>query len=264
MYQHAREMPKGMKTQKIRFPGSQGYELSARLDLPGDTEPQAYALFAHCFTCTKNFKAVYHISRGMVEEKIALLRFDFTGLGESEGDFADTTFSSNIQDLLAAADFMEKEYKAPKILMGHSLGGAAVLQAARSISSCVAVATIAAQADLSPLTQLLNQSDLDEKGEAEITIAGRSFRLKKQFLDDLEEVNMQKSIRSLDRALLIFHSPADELVDIENASRIFKAARHPKSFVSLDRADHLLSDERDSKYVGALTAVWAGHYLARS
>jgi len=252
-----------MQFQKISFKNANGENLSARLDSPLSGEPVAFALFAHCFTCSKNLKAVGNISEALNREGIAVLRFDFTGLGESEGDFADTNFSSNVADLIAAAAFLEKTFQSPKILIGHSLGGAAVLQAAGNISSAIAVATIGAPADPTHVKHLLGstQETIEQEGEAEVSIAGRPFKIKKQFLDDLEQSKMQESIRNLKRALLIFHSPVDNIVGVENAGKIFEAARHPKSFISLDHADHLLTDEQDSLYVGHIISAWAGKYL---
>ena len=204
-----------------------------------------------------------NISEALNREGIAVLRFDFTGLGESEGDFSDTNFSSNVADLIAAAEFLEKEYQSPKILIGHSLGGAAVLQAAGNISSAIAVATIGAPADPTHVKHLFSstQETIEKEGEAEVSIAGRVFKIKKQFFEDLEQSKMQESIRNLKRALLIFHSPVDNIVGVENAGKIFEAARHPKSFISLDHADHLLTNEQDSQYVGHIISAWAGKYL---
>jgi putative redox protein len=206
---------------------------------------------------------VAQISRTLAEAGIAVLRFDFTGLGESEGDFADTNFSSNVADLIAAAEFLKEEFEAPKVLIGHSLGGAAVLQAAARSPSSVAVATIAAPSETAHLARLLSstRATLEARGEAEITIGGRTFTIKKQFLDDLERTQMEATIRDLNRALLIFHSPQDQTVGIDNAAQIFQAAQHPKNFISLDGADHLLSNPRDSLYVGSLIAAWAGRYI---
>ncbi|MCH8981169.1 OsmC family protein, partial [candidate division KSB1 bacterium] len=186
------------------------------------------------------------------------------GLGESEGDFAETKFASKVAELIAAAKFLEKEYQSPKILIGHSLGGAAVLQAAGNIPSALAVATIGAPADPTHVKHLFasTQETIEKEGEAEVSIAGRTFKIKKQFLDDLEQIKMQESIRNLKRALLIFHSPVDNIVGVENAGKIFEAARHPKSFVSLDHADHLLTDEQDSQYVGHIISAWAGKYIS--
>lgn len=252
-----------MHSESIRFPGAGGAELAARLDLPVDGKPIAYALFAHCFTCTKNLRAVGDISSALTRARIGVLRFDFTGLGESEGDFADTNFSSNVADLVAAARFLEAEYQAPAILLGHSLGGAAVLQAAGQIPSTEAVVTINAPADPGHVAHLLESAreEIEESGQAKVTIAGRTFTVKQQFLDDLEEAKMETTIRNLRKPLLICHAPLDNTVSVDNAAAIFQAARHPKSFLSLDKADHLLSDEEDSLYVGSVAAAWAGKYL---
>ena len=252
-----------MTLKKCYFKGSGGDQLSALLDLPADGRPEAFALFAHCFTCTKNLKSINHISRALTRERVAVLRFDFTGLGESEGDFADTNFSTNIADLVAAADFLETDYEAPKILIGHSLGGAAVLQAAGQIPSSKAVAVIGAPADPAHVMRHFkeHQQTIAEEGEAEIAIEGRSFRIKKQFLDDLGAVQMEKAVQNLKKALLVFHSPVDNTVSIENAAKIFQYARHPKSFISLDQADHLLMNAADARYVGAMIASWVRKYL---
>ncbi|MFZ2360627.1 MAG: alpha/beta fold hydrolase [Anaerolineae bacterium] len=240
-----------------------GERLGARLDLPLEGRPLAYAIFAHCFTCTKNIKAASHISRTLNRQRIAVLRFDFTGLGDSEGDFAETNFTSNVADLVAVARFLAEEFEPPTLLIGHSLGGAAALQAAQHIPSVVGVATIAAPADTSHLARLLasTKATAELEGEARVTIGGATFRLKRQFFDDLERANMQRTVESLGRALLVLHSPADRTVDIDNAMQIFAAARHPKSFVSLDTADHLLSDQRDSWYAGEVIAAWASRWL---
>ena len=253
-----------MTLKKRYFKGSGGNQLSALLDLPADGRPEAFALFAHCFTCTKNLKSINHISRALTRERVAVLRFDFTGLGESEGDFADTNFSTNIADLVAAADFLESEYEAPKILVGHSLGGAAVLQAAGKIRSSKAVAVIGAPADPAHVMRHFkeHQETIALDGEAEVAIEGRSFRIKKQFLDDLGAVQMEKAVRNLKKALLIFHSPVDNTVGIDNAAKIFQYARHPKSFISLDQADHLLMNANDARYVGAMIASWVRKYLS--
>ncbi len=252
-----------MRSEKLTFENKQGEKLSARLDFPVDKHPLAYALFAHCFTCSKNLHAVRNISRALTERGLAVLRFDFTGLGESEGDFSDTNFSSNVADLIAAADFLGKNYEAPGILIGHSLGGAAVLQAAGNIPACKAVATIGAPCDPAHVAHLLQDArdEIEARGEVQINLAGRTFTIKKQFLDDLEMTVMKETIANLKRALLIFHSPVDNTVGIENAQQIYKAALHPKSFVSLDTADHLLTDEADSRYVGEVLAVWAKKYI---
>ncbi len=252
-----------MRFEQLFFQGAFGDRLAARLDLPEEDTQTAFALFAHCFTCTKNLKAVGNISKALTGCGIGVLRFDFTGLGESEGDFADTNFSSNVLDLLAAAAFLDSEYHAPAILIGHSLGGAAVLHAASQIPSAAAVATIAAPSDPGHLIQHLGKTKeiIETDGEADVSIAGRTFKIKKQFLEDLKQTNMMAAIRELNRALLIFHAPLDDIVGIDNAARIFQAAKHPKSFISLDRADHLLSRQQDSLYVGTMIAIWAQRYL---
>ena len=252
-----------MALKKLVFESVEKNKLSALLELPDDESPAAYALFAHCFTCTKNLKAVHHISRALARERIAVLRFDFTGLGESEGDFADTNFSSNVEDLVAAANFLRSEFESPKILIGHSLGGAAVLQAAAQIPSSRAAVTIAAPADPVHVTRLLKDQMevIEREGETEVSLEGRSFKIKRQFIKDLEQTHMEGVIRNLKKALLIFHSPIDSTVSIDNAAKIFQTARHPKSFISLDQADHLLMNEADSIYVGNLIAAWVRKYI---
>lgn len=252
-----------MSIEKIYFQNQDGAMLAAQLDLPNNGKPVAYALFAHCFTCSKNLKAISYISRSLVAEGIAILRFDFTGLGESEGDFSDTNFSSNKDDLISAAEFLGKEYEPPKILIGHSLGGAAVLLAAERIPSTKAVAVINAPSEPTHLIIHLEskREEIEEKGEAEISIAGRTFKIKKQLLEDLEQNHMEGKIRNLRKPLLILHSPTDNVVGIDNATRIFINAKHPKSFVALDKADHLLSDQSDSLYAGSLIATWVKKYV---
>ncbi|MCJ7752927.1 MAG: bifunctional alpha/beta hydrolase/OsmC family protein [Thermoanaerobaculales bacterium] len=252
-----------MRTKKITFENSSGHKLAALLDLPVDDDPIAYALFAHCFTCSKDYKGVARVSRALAAEGVAVLRFDFTGLGESEGDFSDTTFSSNVADLVAAADFLDRELEAPKILIGHSLGGAAVLQAAARIPSATAVATIAAPSSTDHLAGMIRSSnaEIDRIGEAEVEIAGRPFRIRKEFLDDLSAMNMRDAIANLGRALMVFHSPLDTTVGIDHAMEIFQAAQQPKSFISLDRADHLLSGADDARYVGSMIAAWARRFF---
>ena len=247
----------------VSFPNANGETLAGRLEMPANGAPRAYALYAHCFTCGKDVRAAVNISRALAREGIATLRFDFTGLGESQGAFADTTLSTNVSDLRQAADFMAKSYAAPKILVGHSLGGAAVLEAARDIASCVAVATIAAPANPEHVAGLLGpaRETIELEGEADVILVGRKFHFKKAFLDDLANHPWRENIHTLRKALLVFHSPADATVDISNAADIFTAALHPKSFVSLNEADHLLTREEDSEYVGAILGAWASKYL---
>ena len=237
--------------------------LDARLELPASGRPRAWALFAHCFTCGKNIRAAVSITRALSRLGIAVVRFDFTGLGESTGEFAETTFSSNVEDVVAAARFMEREHGAPSLLVGHSLGGAAVLHAAAALPSVRAVATIGAPSDPSHVLRHLSGSieEIEEKGEAEVSIAGRPFRIGRDFVHDLEEQRMEPVVRKLDRALLLFHAPLDEVVGIDNAARLYKMAKHPKSFVSLDGADHLLSRAEDAEYVATVLSAWASRYL---
>ena len=254
------------RSTRVRFPGASGNELAARLEVPAG-KPRAFVLFAHCFTCSKDLKSVGWISRALVDRGLGLLRFDFTGLGESAGDFADTNFSSNIEDLVAAADWLREHHEAPAVLVGHSLGGAAVLAGAHRIPESRAVATIGAPSEPVHLTEtLLAAAPGLEEGAGdeavEVRLAGRPFRIKRQLVEDLEESRLSAAIGSLGRALLIFHSPVDEVVGIDHARKIYKAARHPKSFVSLDGADHLLlGREDDARFVGEVLASWAARYF---
>ncbi|MEX2471977.1 MAG: bifunctional alpha/beta hydrolase/OsmC family protein [Gemmatimonadota bacterium] len=252
-----------MRDRRITFPGAHGDQLSARLSTPPDGRVLACALFAHCFTCSKDLKPVRHLTRALTQAGIAVLRFDFTGLGESEGDFADTTFSSNIEDLLAAAAYMEREIEGPSILVGHSLGGAAVLAAAAEIDSCRAVATIGAPYDPAHVTHLFGDRvpEIEAEGNAEVEIAGRTFTVSRKFLRDVEGRRMEEIAAGLGRPLLLLHSPVDNVVGIDNAAKLYTAARHPKSFVSLDDADHLLLDERDARYAGDVLAAWVSRYV---
>lgn len=246
----------------VRFPGSLGATLAARLDLP-PVKPAAFALFAHCFTCSKDTLAASRIGTALTARGIAVLRFDFTGLGGSEGDFANTNFSSNLTDLVAAASWLREHHEAPKLLIGHSLGGAAVLAAAPEIPEATALATIGAPFEPAHVKHLLapTLSEIETAGEATVELAGRTFRIRKQFLDDIAGRNSREAIGNLRKALLIFHSPRDTTVSIDNAAQIFAAAKHPKSFVSLDDADHLLTRREDASYVAAVLAAWASRYI---
>ena len=248
--------------EKITFTGALGDALAARLDRPAGT-PRSYALFAHCFTCSKDIFAAVRIARALTERGIAVLRFDFTGLGASGGEFANTDFSSNVGDLVAAADHMRSELRAPAILIGHSLGGAAVLAAAAQVPEARAVCTVGAPAEPAHVARLIagRTGEIEAGGEALVTIAGRAFRIRKEFLDDIEAHKLDGAIGALGKALLVFHAPGDDVVGIDNAARIFQAAKHPKSFVSLDDADHLLSRRRDAEYVADVIAAWAGRYI---
>jgi uncharacterized OsmC-like protein/alpha/beta superfamily hydrolase len=251
-----------MPAERFDFPNAGGERLAALLDMPAG-EPRAFALFAHCFTCGKDIRAAKRIAEGLTARGIAVLRFDFTGLGASEGEFANTNFSSNVADLVAAANHLRQTHQAPAILIGHSLGGAAVLAAAAEVPEARAVVTIAAPADPSHVTGLLKErvDEIRARGEVEVTLAGRPFRIRREFLDDVAEQRLDERISNLRKALLVMHSPTDTIVGIDNASHIFLAAKHPKSFVSLADADHLLSKRRDAVYAADVIAAWAGRYL---
>lgn len=249
-------------SKKIIFPGAYNNQLAANLEMPAH-EPYAYALFAHCFTCSKDSLAAVRISRALTQFGIAVLRFDFTGLGNSTGDFANTNFSSNVNDLLKAVSFLRENYQAPQLLIGHSLGGAAILAAAAQVPEAKAIVTIGAPSDPKDIERLFSAhvSDIKATGEAEVEIAGRKFNIKKQLLEDLEKQKLLASISNLNKALLIFHSPQDTVVKLEDARAIFDAAKHSKSFISLDGADHLLTRKEDSAYVADVLAAWSKRYL---
>ncbi|AEG91681.1 alpha/beta hydrolase family protein [Ramlibacter tataouinensis] len=251
-----------MKSEHVSFPGARGATLAARLDAP-DGPVRAYALFAHCFTCSKDIFAASRIAESLVQHGLAVLRFDFTGLGHSEGEFANTDFSSNVQDLLAAADWLRRSADAPVLLIGHSLGGAAVLAAAGAVPEVRAVATIGAPSDVSHVVGLFREHvpEIEARGEALVQLAGRTFRIRREFLVDAAEQNLREKIGALGRPLLILHSPVDDTVAIGNATGIFVNARHPKSFVSLADADHLLRRRSDAAYAADIIAVWSERYL---
>jgi putative redox protein len=247
----------------VHFSNADGIQLAGVLHLPDAGPVRACAVFAHCFTCTKNIKAAARIAGALAGEGMAVLRFDFTGLGQSEGEFAETHFSSNVQDLVDAAAYLAEEYHSPEILVGHSLGGTAVLAAAHQIDSVRAVATIGSPADADHVLHLLEE-DLDtiaERGEARVSLAGRPFHIRSDFVEDVRSQAVRDGIGKLRRALLIMHSPVDEVVPVEEAARIYSSALHPKSFVTLDDADHLLSRDQDAVYAGRVLAAWAARYL---
>ena len=251
-----------MEAQRLQFPGSDGQQLSARLDLPVGPV-RTFALFAHCFTCGKDVLAATRIAQALTAHGIAVLRFDFTGLGGSGGDFANTNFSSNVADLLAAAAYLRQHHRAPALLIGHSLGGAAILSAALGIPEAKAVVTIAAPSDPSHVVGLFKDqaARIEADGEAEVSLAGRPFRIKRQFIEDVAEQRLLDGVARLRKALLVMHAPQDDTVGIDNATQIFIAAKHPKSFVSLDRADHLLTRKEDAVYVANTIAAWSQRYL---
>ncbi len=251
-----------MPIERFQFTGEGGHELAAALDTP-DGPIKAYALFAHCFTCGKDVLAAKRIAVALAAKGIATLRFDFTGLGSSEGDFANSTFSSNVADLVRAADHLRATRQAPTILIGHSLGGAAILAAAGRIPEAKAVVTIAAPSDPAHVTHLFRDKveDIRAQGEVEVSLAGRPFRIKREFLDDIAEQNLMAQVSKLHKALLIMQSPTDDTVGIDNATHIFAAAKHPKSFVSLAGSDHLLSGKQDAAYVADVIGAWAERYV---
>ncbi len=250
-----------MKKIRFTFNNASGETLAGLLELP--TEPKAFALFAHCFTCGKDIAAASRISRSLASSGIAVLRFDFTGLGNSDGDFANTNFSSNIDDLISAAEALEAQYEAPSLLVGHSLGGAAVLSAALKLDSVKAVATVAAPASANHVKHLFSSSEAEilEQGQAQVKLGLREFTLKRQFVEDLDTYFSTEQYRNLKAALLVMHSPTDTLVSINEAARIYEAARHPKSFISLDDADHLVSKPHDAEYIAATITAWVSRYL---
>lgn len=252
-----------MRSRKVNFNNSQGELLAARIELPLDQHPHNFVLFAHCFTCNKNLTAVRNISRALTREGFGVMRFDFTGLGESEGDFADTNFSGNVQDLVTAANYLKDEHLAPSILVGHSLGGAAVVFAAREIPSVKAIATIGSPSDPVHVTKNFEGKlkEIENSGKAEVSLAGRPFTIKKQFVEDLHQQSASEVLARLKLPLLVMHSPQDETVSIENARAIYDGAFHPKSFISLDGADHLLTNAKDSRYVGSVLASWVQRYV---
>lgn len=252
-----------MSTQTLTFSGGQGATLAARLELPEHGAPTSCALFAHCFTCSKESKAAVAISRSLAERGMAVLRFDFTGLGESEGDFADTTYTGSVSDIVAAARFMEAMFQAPSLLIGHSLGGAAVLHAARALPGVRAVVTIGAPSEPAHVTKLFAAAadSIEEHGSAPVRIGSRSFTISRSMIDDLSSASLSDAVAGLGRALLIMHAPGDTVVSVEHAARLYTAAKHPKSFVSLDDADHLLSRTTDARYAATVLSAWAARYI---
>ena len=251
-----------MPTHQLKINNRNNLRLSAKIEVP-DGEIIAYAIFAHCFTCNKNLNAVRNISRALQSNNIAVTSFDFTGLGSSDGDFVDSSFSSNVQDIVDISKYLTEHYEAPKILVGHSLGGAAALFASAEIREIQAVATIGAPSSPQHLQHLFSHKiqDIKEHGQAMVNIAGRSFPISAEFLEDLKNNDLSERMKKLNKSLLIMHSPEDYTVDIQHASNIYKYASHPKSFISLSGADHLLSDRKDSTYAGNIIAQWASRYI---
>ncbi|MFT5734749.1 MAG: putative redox protein [Planctomycetota bacterium] len=258
---------KAVRTERITFQNAEGQQLAARLELPpwnvGEGVPRAFCIFAHCFTCSKDIPAASRISRALSRAGFGVLRFDFTGLGSSDGDFANTNFSSNVDDLVRAAGYLEEHHRAPALLVGHSLGGAAVLAATRRLASVEAVVSIGAPSDPGHVKRnfAANLDEIERVGEASVQLAGRTFKIKQQFLEDLDAQNLGGALGDLQAALLVMHSPLDETVPIEEAQKIYQAARGYRSFVSLGDADHLLSKVEDAEYVAAVIGAWATRYV---
>jgi putative redox protein len=252
-----------MKSTKLEIVNKEGLKLQAYLELPANQKPNYYAIFAHCFTCTSTLSAVKNISRALTNYGFGVVRFDFTGLGRSEGEFADSHFSANVDDLLAVNDYLKEEFEAPSLLVGHSLGGAAVIVAASKLENIKAVATIGAPATVDHVTRLFSHKmdEVKEKGNIEVNIGGRPFKINQKFVDDFDKTDLPEITKNLRKPLLIMHAPFDNIVGIENAEKLYKNAHHPKSFISLDQADHLLTQNKDSAYAGSLIGSWVKRYF---
>ena len=252
-----------MQTVKLTIPNRKGINLNAYLELPANQKPNYFAIFAHCFTCSSSLSAVKNVSRSLSQDGFGVIRFDFTGLGRSEGEFADSYFSSNVEDLIDVHEYVKKEFQAPSLLVGHSLGGAAVLVAASQLDDIKAVATIGAPADVGHVKHLFShsESEIPEKGNVQVNIGGRPFNINKDFVKDFDKTDLPSIVKGLRKPLLIMHAPFDKIVGIENAEKLYINAHHPKSFVTLDGADHLLSDSNDSRYVGDVIGTWVKRYF---
>ncbi|WP_044206906.1 S9 family peptidase, partial [Flammeovirga sp. OC4] len=252
-----------MQSIDLKIKNSKGIELASKLELPEENATTTYAIFAHCFTCSKNLNAVVNIAKALNAMGVAVLRFDFTGLGQSKGEFSETDFSSNVQDLIDVAEYLSKEYKAPKLMIGHSLGGAAAIYAGKQITSIEAIATIGAPSAPHHVQHLFKHSidEIKEKGKALVELGGRPFTISKQFIDDISSTDMEQIMATLRKPILITHSPQDTTVEIKNAAEIYGFAHHSKSFISLDGADHLLTKNKYSLYVGRMIAQWVSIYI---
>lgn len=251
-----------MRSEKYGFASHSGEQLDGRLELPDGT-PEAFAVFAHCFTCSKDFVASRTIAKALATRGIATLRFDFTGLGNSEGDFGNTSFSSNVEDLVMATHALAKTHAPPQIMIGHSLGGAATLAAAPLVPSATAVITLAAPFDPSHVAHLFKDDleTIEATGKANVDLFGRKFTITKQFVQDINQQNQNQRIKAMGKPLLVMHSPTDAVVGIENARMIYEAAKHPKSFISLDGVDHLLTNPQDVEAIADMLTAWAGRYI---
>ncbi|SDB65619.1 putative redox protein [Flavobacteriaceae bacterium MAR_2010_188] len=252
-----------MKSEKLRIKNSKGYFLNAHLELPANQRPNHYAVFAHCFTCSSTLGAVKHISRSLTTHGFGVVRFDFTGLGNSEGEFIESHFSGNVSDLIAVNDFLTEHYEAPKLLVGHSLGGAAVLVAAAQLENIVAVATVGAPSEIDHVKHHFSHKieEILNQGETQVNIGGRPFIIDREFIDDFDKIDLPEVVSKMRKPILIMHSPFDKIVGIENAEKLYLTAHHPKSFITLDNADHLLSNSKDSLYVGNIIGTWAHRYI---
>jgi len=256
--------PFPVRTEQVKIQITPSHMLDARLDLPEGIKPKGFAVFAHCFTCSKSFKTTVLLARALAENGFGVLRTDFTGLGKSDGDFSDTNFSTNVRDLLAGVQWLRENHTAPVLIYGHSFGGTAALAAVAQTPEAKAVATINAPFEPQHVTHnfACDIADILQKGEEKVLLAGRTFTIKKQFIEDIQSHNMQQIISSLNKHLLIFHTPEDDVVHLDNARKIYEAAKHPKSFITLPEADHFLRNEKDADYVGNIIATWATRYLA--
>ncbi|WP_299680728.1 bifunctional alpha/beta hydrolase/OsmC family protein [uncultured Tenacibaculum sp.] len=254
-----------MKRSKLKIPNSKGQILNAFLELPANQKPDFFAIFAHCFTCTSSLSAVKNISRTLTNYGFGVVRFDFTGLGKSEGEFHESHFSANVADLIAVSEYMNTNFEAPSLLVGHSLGGAAVLTAAAELTSVKAIATIGAPADVEHVTHLFSHGihEVEQKGEVNVNIGGRPFKINKEFVDNFTKTDLPSIVKKLRKPILILHSPIDTVVGIKNAEKIYHNAHHPKSFVTLDNADHLLTNPEDSKYAGNVIGAWVQRYFPK-
>ncbi|MEW4923811.1 bifunctional alpha/beta hydrolase/OsmC family protein [Algibacter sp. 2305UL17-15] len=252
-----------MSSIKLNIQNKKGHKLQAYLELPADEKPQYYAIFAHCFTCSSTLGAVKNISKSLTSHGFGVVRFDFTGLGRSEGEFSESYFSANVDDLIAVNDYLKEKYQSPSLLVGHSLGGAAVIVAASKLENIKAVATVGAPATASHVTHLFSHGieEVKEKGEVEVNIGGRPFKINEEFVEDFGKTDLPEITKNLRKPLLIMHAPFDQIVGIKNAEKLYHRAHHPKSFVSLDGADHLLSDSKDSRYVGNMIGTWVQRYF---
>ncbi|WP_055443475.1 bifunctional alpha/beta hydrolase/OsmC family protein [Lacinutrix himadriensis] len=252
-----------MKSTKLKIENKNGQALQAHLELPANQKPNYYAIFAHCFTCSSTLSAVKNISRALTTHGFGVLRFDFTGLGKSEGEFAESHFSANVDDLIAVSDYMQLHYKAPSLLVGHSLGGAAVITAGAQLENIKAIATIGAPSSVEHVTHLFSHgiNEVKEKGEAQVHIGGRPFTINKEFIENFDKTDLPSIVKNLRKPILVMHSPTDTIVGIKNAEEIYHNAHHPKSFITLDGADHLLSNSKDSMYAGNMIGTWSQRYF---